>query len=197
MSQMPPPLSGSPTGYGYVEPPRRTNVPAIVSLILGILGCVPFLTGVLAIVFGLVGLRKTRDPSFGGKGLAVAGLVLGIVSIALWGMFGGTMYGAYFASKPARAAAHQFIADVSAGNTQAALGESTLSAAEIQAGTAQLSQFGEFQDTTFATFNINVYNGVTTATVTGTVKFSNALKACTVELVKQGSTYRVTKYSVQ
>jgi hypothetical protein len=197
MTQMPPPVSGQPGGYGYVQPPRRANGSAIASLIFGILGCVPFLTGLLAVVLGIVGLRKTRDPSVGGKGMAIAGLVLGLISIVLWGLFGGGIYSAYFVSKPTRTAAHQFLADVSAGNTQSAVNESTLSATEIQEGTTQLQQFGQFQDTTFFGFNVATINGVTTATVGGTAKFSNGTKACTFELIKQDGTWKVKKYTVQ
>jgi len=42
-------------------------------------GCVPFLTGLLAVIFGVVGMRRTRDRRVGGRGLAIAGLCLGIV----------------------------------------------------------------------------------------------------------------------
>jgi prepilin-type processing-associated H-X9-DG protein len=57
---------------------------ATASLICGILGfCIPVLGGIVAIVLGIVGLTKTKDPRVGGKGMAIAGLVLGGVSIVV------------------------------------------------------------------------------------------------------------------
>jgi prepilin-type processing-associated H-X9-DG protein len=82
----PPPLTGmGPTGYSgpqqpYVQQQQQSNGMAIASLVLGLLGfCIPGL-GILAIVLGAIGMGKTRDPRVGGKGLAIAGLVIGIVA---------------------------------------------------------------------------------------------------------------------
>src|ERR1700733_11853695 len=128
---LPPPIA---VEYGQPGQPgggKRTNAPAIASLVLGILGCVPLLTGIAAIFLGIIGIRKTRDPSVGGKTLAIAGLVLGIVSIVGWAGFGGILGGGYVESTPARAVARQFLQDVSAGNITAAQANSTgLSAAD-------------------------------------------------------------------
>jgi hypothetical protein len=50
-------------------------------------GCAPF--AVLGIVFSIVGLTQAnRDPAETGKGLAIAGLVIGIIS--LLGTIAGT-----------------------------------------------------------------------------------------------------------
>lgn len=51
---------------------------SIASMVLGIVGLIIFAVpcGVLAIIFGLVGKKK------GGKGFAIAGLVLGIIDVA-------------------------------------------------------------------------------------------------------------------
>jgi hypothetical protein len=60
---------------------------AIASLVLGLLSiplCFFFLPAVLAVVFGGVGISQcNRDRSFTGKGMAIAGLVLGLVSVTL------------------------------------------------------------------------------------------------------------------
>jgi hypothetical protein len=198
MTQAPPPMYGQQPGYGYNPPPsQQANGPAIASLILGILGCVPLITGLLAVLFGVVGLRKTRDPAVGGKGLAIAGLILGLISIFGWCAFGGTMFAAYLASKPPRATAHRFIADLAAGNTQAAVNESTFTSIQITLATSQFQQYGRLVDTSFPAFSINANNGVTTAKLTGVVKFSNGSKACTIDLIKQGKTYKVTNYTFQ
>jgi hypothetical protein len=65
-----------------------TNAWAVASLVLGIVGIIgscTFVPGVLAVIFGILGLRTTNQATgqTTGAGLAVAGLVLGGVSIPL------------------------------------------------------------------------------------------------------------------
>lgn len=67
---------------------RRTSGISIAALVCGICGILPyigFLMSVLGIIFGAVGISQTgKDPNLGGRGMAIAGLVLGIAMIALW-----------------------------------------------------------------------------------------------------------------
>ena len=65
---------------------------AVASLVLGILGTVigliPLLAfiaiilGLLAVIFGPIGIGRARRVGYG-KGMAIAGLILGIVALAL------------------------------------------------------------------------------------------------------------------
>ena len=67
-------------------PPKQTSWQAITSLILGILSIfgLSFLTGIPAIILGIVGLSKVKNnQDVGGKGLSVAGIVLGIIGSLL------------------------------------------------------------------------------------------------------------------
>jgi hypothetical protein len=87
-----------PVPMGYPPPPAyypqqpmvgvgdRSNSLAVASFVCGILGLVPFWVGfilcVAAIVMGAFGIQQAnRLPDQRGKGLAIAGLVLGIVFI--------------------------------------------------------------------------------------------------------------------
>lgn len=65
---------------------------AVTSLVLGICGVIFFWASlfgvalnVLAIIFGVIGIVKVRNESkiYSGKGMAIAGLVLGIIGLAL------------------------------------------------------------------------------------------------------------------
>ncbi len=198
MTQPTPPPPQYPPNSGYSLGPLRGNGPAIASLVLGILGCVPVLTGMLAIVFGIVGIRKTRDPAVGGKGLAIAGLILGILSIVGWVGFGGLIGVGYVESKPARSVARQFLTDVSAGNTAAALANSSgFSAGQIQGVSSQLKSMGTLLSVTFTSFNVSAINGSTTVNLAGIANFSNGPKTCTFVLAKTGGVYKVTSYWVQ
>ncbi|PFG39283.1 uncharacterized protein DUF4190 [Georgenia soli] len=70
-------------GPGYTSAVVRNDPLAVAALILGVLAVVPGL-GVAAVVCGHLALRRLADGYAGGRGLAVAGLVLGYVLTALW-----------------------------------------------------------------------------------------------------------------
>lgn len=64
----------------------KTNGMAITGFVLSLLGC----TWPLGLVFSIIGMSQTgKDPSQGGRGLAIAGLVISIVwavmTIVFWG----------------------------------------------------------------------------------------------------------------
>jgi prepilin-type processing-associated H-X9-DG protein len=58
---------------------------AVAALVCGLLFFIPVLPGILGVVFGIIGIKQTRHGRAGGRGLAVAGLVCGAVSVLLWG----------------------------------------------------------------------------------------------------------------
>jgi Domain of unknown function (DUF4190) len=173
-------------------------VPAILSLILGILGCVPFITGLFAVILGIVGIRKTRDPHVGGKGFAIAGIILGLISMTLWGLFGGGLYAAYVYGKPAREAAKQFAVDLASGNLDAAQARctATISREDLTKAAENLKSLGAVQDTTFLSFNQRSTNGVTTFDLGGVAHFKGHTLPYLVRLVKEGDTFKVDGFTV-
>jgi len=67
----------------YVSP-YIGNPMAIVAVIFGALGfIIPVIASILALVFGVIALMKTRDPAVKGKTPAVVGIVLGGISLIL------------------------------------------------------------------------------------------------------------------
>ena len=193
---LPPPVYS--VDYGFQPPRQRTNGFAVASLVLGIVGCVPFITALLAVIFGIVGLRKTRDPSVGGLGLAIAGLILGIVGLLGWGAVGSFVGEAYFQSVPARTVSRQFLADVCAGKTSQALTLSSgISAAGINSSTAAFRSFGTYSGVTFTGFNLSDVNGQMQADWNGVAVFSGGPRMCHFRLVKQPGGFKVISYSVQ
>jgi Domain of unknown function (DUF4190) len=80
--------------YGPPAPPPLTAAGAagssgwaVASLTLGITGFVTFFTGALAVAFAALAFAEIRhNPGRGGRGLAVAGLVLGIVALSLYAL---------------------------------------------------------------------------------------------------------------
>ena len=65
---------------------EKTSGLAIAALVMGIAAFVVFgPLAVLAIIFGAIGISQAnKDPNLKGKGMAVAGLVLGIIAVAGW-----------------------------------------------------------------------------------------------------------------
>jgi hypothetical protein len=65
-------------------PPSRTNGFAIASMVLGIVW-IYWIGSILALVFGYVALHQIRQSrgTQGGRGMAIAGVVLGWIGIAL------------------------------------------------------------------------------------------------------------------
>ena len=66
---------------------------AVASLILGILGlispCIGLLFSLMSVIFGATALKaigKSR-VNLGGRGMALSGLVMGTIGLALWGLF--------------------------------------------------------------------------------------------------------------
>jgi uncharacterized protein DUF4190/uncharacterized protein DUF2510 len=101
----PPGPPAPPTGYLYAAqmpgampmmPAVETNGIATASLVLGILGAViewggilTLAAGVLAIVFGVIGIGKAGRLGNRGRGQAIAGLLLGCIALVayfLWGL---------------------------------------------------------------------------------------------------------------
>lgn len=83
-------------GYGtYAQPypvaaPRPTSPLAITSLVCGLAGVVlfwaiiPVLASIAAVITGHMALGQTkRNPALGGRGLAIAGLILGYIVIGI------------------------------------------------------------------------------------------------------------------
>ncbi len=63
---------------------------AIASLLVGIFSFLQFLGGekaILAILFGILALREIKEKGFTGKYLAIGGIVLGIIYIAILVIF--------------------------------------------------------------------------------------------------------------
>jgi hypothetical protein len=83
--QYPPPPG---PGYPPSQPATGTNTFAIVSLVASLLGWVCVGIGsILGVVFGFLALNQIKQTGQSGRGLAIAGIAIGIISIV-----GGIIY---------------------------------------------------------------------------------------------------------
>ncbi len=91
----PPPPPSQPWAYGqpgtyptyagappYFPPQKGTNGFAVASLVLGILWLY-FVGSILAVIFGHIAISQVGRDGGHGKGLAIAGLVLGYIGVAI------------------------------------------------------------------------------------------------------------------
>ncbi len=96
-----PPSGQPPYGYGYPPPnfpgphqsygrPAARNGLAITSLVLGIAALVTswltlpgIILGILAVIFGAIGLARARADRVSNKGLAIAGLITGVLGLVI------------------------------------------------------------------------------------------------------------------
>ncbi|MET0930437.1 MAG: DUF4190 domain-containing protein [Aeromicrobium sp.] len=91
--QVPPAYGQAPPGYGYgYQAPPKTNGKAVAGLVLGIVSILfcylGLLIGPVAIILSVMAGREiTAQPpgTAGGKGMATAGLVTGIIGTVIWG----------------------------------------------------------------------------------------------------------------
>lgn len=94
----PPPLP-----YGYaVQPATPTSGLAVAALIVGLaslvlwwIPLVGWLLPVAAIAFGVVGINQTADGAQQGRGMAIAGVVLGSIALLLLVLLGILIFGLF------------------------------------------------------------------------------------------------------
>lgn len=84
----PPPPSGSyppPGGYGGFEPvpARGNNNLAVASLVCSVIGLFCGVGAIVGIVLGIVAMNQIKKTGQAGHGLALAGVIVGAVSLVL------------------------------------------------------------------------------------------------------------------
>jgi len=69
-------------GYAAVPAAPKTNVLAIVSLVIAILQF-----NIIAIILGAIALNQIKKTGENGRGLAIAGIIIGALSVLFWIIF--------------------------------------------------------------------------------------------------------------
>lgn len=75
------------TPYGAYAAPKKTNVLAVISMIASIVGFVwilPFVGSLAGVIMGHISLRQISQTAEGGRGMALAGLIVGYVGLAFF-----------------------------------------------------------------------------------------------------------------
>jgi len=178
--QYPPPPGQYPQQYGQPQfggPPTKTSGAAIGSLVCGILGCIPFVTSLLAIILGFIGLGATSKPGVQGKGLAITGLILGFVGILGWGVGSYSIYWGFGKFKElAGDGVKSFLTPLVEGDISKAVNETSMTADEVAAVRAKVQGWGTLTGVNMSWNGMSAEsaNGQTNITMRGTATFSQA-----------------------
>jgi hypothetical protein len=203
MTQVPPenePQQPTPYADSSTAMPRTSGA-AITALILGILLCIPLVTGLGAILFGVVGIRATRNANVRGRGMAVAGLTLGIVGLLGWLGLGGMLGVGWLQTSPDRAIATAFVHDLDSGNLSAAQAKCSpsITPTQIQQAAAYLKTCGTLSAYSNNSYNMNWNSdGTGTAVISGTATYSSGTHAVSVTFLhpRQGGPV-IQGYNIQ
>jgi hypothetical protein len=188
---------GTPVGPGAPLPRKpRANAWAITSLATGVVGCVP-VVGVIAIITGIVGLKKANDPRFGGRGLAIGGIVLGVLGTLFAVFFGSLFFGLLTATGQPRQLAQDFVKMTSEGaaDTAAHYTAKTIPRAQLDIWASQMQQWGKYQDLTSTSSSIDVTGGLTVCQLSGTATFADGDHPFEMTLIKENGAWKVSALS--
>ena len=187
MTQAMPPAGAFPPG----QPVQYTNQPksnplAIVSLICGIVGCL-FITPIVGIITGLIALGKSKLQ--GGKGMAIAGIILSILWIIGGAGFGVLTYwgvGKIYAmvEELTKQPAITFINHLGDGDIAAASKMTDIPEDQLQPIADYVKPLGKCTDISIQSPSIQTNNGITTAQFRGTATFEKGTKTIFVDVLK-------------
>lgn len=205
MSQAPPPPSMNPyPSAGFPQPPK-TNGFAVGSLICGIVGCLQ-ITSLAAIILGVLGVKKSKEPGTGGKGMAIAGIVLGILWIVISIGLGIAGYAGYktvkgYVLEPTQQVGQHFLNSLESGDTATAGNYTTgeFSTDQLSKISSQVKSYGHFKN-----FSLNQIEAVPSGNRTGfriggVANFEGTSKgfhAVVVGNIKDPSSFRIESFTL-
>ena len=213
MSQaMPPPGSYPPPGF-QPAPAPKTNGLAIASLICGILFCVPYLASLSAIILGILGIQKSKQPGTGGKGMAIAGLVLGVLGLLIsvagtafiltapkW----GSAFIAQALREPVRQTGTRFVESLTSGDGQSASQHTTANFSTISLATlgAEMKSYGKFNSLSIGSISLDTKatDGKAHVLANGTISFESVTKNFSATLIGDSAapgTFKIDDFKLQ
>jgi hypothetical protein len=190
-------MEADPVSY-----PRTSNA-AVASLICGLLGCIPLVTGAAAVVLGVFGIKTTNDRRFTGRGMAIAGLILGVLSVGFWTLVlvdtvtGVIVFDGSVGEE--QAIAEQFARDLSEGKVDAALASTVdgIDRAMLVEASEQMRAWGTLRRLDQNSVLVKRAHGVRRTTLGGDATFDKEHKAYSVRFKKVGEKIRVETFSFQ
>jgi len=178
--------------------PPKTSGAAIASLVCGILGCIPFVTSLLAVILGIVGIKQTSNPQRTGRGLAIGGLILGLIGILGWSSFGAIgLWGWSKGKEMAGNTAKPFVQAIVEGDYAKASAHSTMTEEQMTALHEQIKGWGNVNTMSVSSINAEKNAGTPgRVTMSGKANFATAgTKEFDVELDSSQGVFKVNDIS--
>jgi hypothetical protein len=168
----------------------------VVSLVSGLVFCIPGVTGLIAVITGIVGIATTGNPAVKGRGMAIAGLILGILSLAGWGAIFIAGVSVFQKAGPQRIFAQQYVADLVGGKADQCVQNSTgnIVPEQLQAYAKQSQAWGALTTNVAIPQNFNFDNGKTTVTFQGACAFANGGHKYMITVVKDSNGMKVDSF---
>jgi hypothetical protein len=167
-------------------------VPAVISLVFGALGCIPYVAGIVAIILGIVGLRQAKRPEVArGSGLAIAGIILGALSVGFWLLLGGSALAFFGGTSAQREVGRTFIRNLSEGKVEAAVAQTdgSIATADVKELSETVQSWGALTDVRAHSIDVDFAAGRTE--LGGTATFDKTSKSFQAVLVKSGTGWKV------
>jgi hypothetical protein len=202
MSQLPPdPRYGQepPDDPYYAIPQRQqTNVYSVISLICGLAMCIPIATGLAAIILGIMGIRRSRDPRFGGRSMAVAGLILGILSVLGWIIISAIAYTGYQRVRPGLELTDAYLQDLASGDVAAANARSAenLSSQQIAQLSAQVQELGPSRGFSPSNFAYHSDQAGERWQFIGRARFGETDRPVTITIIRVDGQWKVSQLTI-
>ena len=185
--------------YRRMAPPPASGV-SIASVVCGACFCLPLIPSLLAVILGFIGIRKTRNPYVGGRGLSIAGLVMGVIGLGLWLVSLALMFLFYqFLSvqmTEARSVSHQFVQDLSEGKIDAAASHSVpeFDRKELVKASEAMKAWGPFNEIVPEPPTPSAEKNAFDWEIKGRAIFNRTEKQVRIRLLKDGTTYRIERF---
>ncbi|WP_112270976.1 DUF4190 domain-containing protein [Lentzea terrae] len=75
-------------GYGYPPPPPKSQTNAILALVLSCIGLATCgVTAIVGVIFGHIAMGRIKRGEEDGRGMALAGVIIGYVVIVGWVLY--------------------------------------------------------------------------------------------------------------
>ncbi len=162
----------------------------------GLIFCVPFVTGLIALIAGFVGISSTANPAVKGRGMAIAGIILGLISLGIWALVGFEGLTLYRSSAPDRMFAQSYLADLAAGRIDQCAQNSTtnLTHQALQNDYTQLKSWGTFQGATAFPNAWSSASGKMTIGLRGVCVFNGGQHQFMMTVIEESGTRKVDSF---